>query len=154
MLDRSRQKSMLEDLAACYPNHSATVIVEDDMNDIANLYYLREHGLIEASLDRTLSGAFVFGGASITAKGLDFLADDGGLSSILGTVTVKLHADSIKELIASRIDSSDLPDVEKSWLKEQIDMMSSESLKTITKALVEQGLSKIPDLFVWIRSII
>ena len=45
----------------------------------------------------------------ITAKGLDFLEDDGGLSAILGAITVKLDPDDLRALIAARIEESDLP---------------------------------------------
>ena len=53
-----------------------------------------------------LGGKITWGGARITAKGIDFLEDDGGLSAILGVVTVKLHADTLREMLAKKIDAS------------------------------------------------
>lgn len=109
-LDRARQRQVLEALASCYPSYGNDFFaVGEESNEVANLWYLREHELIEASLDQTLGGSFIFSGARITAKGLDFLADDGGLSAILGTVTVKLHADTIRELLIAKIEHSTLP---------------------------------------------
>ena len=45
--------------------------------------------------------------------GIDFLTDDGGLSAILGVVTVKLHSDTIQALIAAKIDQAEISDSEK-----------------------------------------
>ena len=154
MLDRNRQKQMLEALAACYPNYSTEVIDEHNPSDLKNLYYLKEHELVNASLRPTLGGRLVFQGAKITAKGMDFLADDGGLSTILGTITIKLHADSIKELLNSRIASLDMSSEKKSWLKDQVNSLSGEALKVVTKSLVEQGLNHIPDLLSWVKTIL
>ncbi len=152
MLDRNRQKQILATLAACYPNHSTDVIDVHSSADIANLHYLKEHELVSANLKVTIGGSFVFQDAKITAKGMDFLADDGGLSAILGTITIKLHADSIKELLNSRIASLDIPEEKRNWLKTQVNLLSGEALKAITKSLVEQGLSHIPDLFSWVQA--
>lgn len=153
-LHRTKQKKILEILADCYPDPSIDVVGKDsEKEDCANLYYLQEHELITASLERSLSGAYIFSGATITAKGLDFLADDGGLSAILGTVTIKIHSDSIKELLQSHISGSNLPEGQQSWLQEKIDTLSEETLKTVTKSLVSKGLDKIPDLYEWAKPI-
>lgn len=149
---RDRQKQILDALAQSYPDSAREFIDKDDpLRDYANLFYLQEHGLVQASIKRALSGAHLFSGASITAKGLDFLADDGGLSAILGTVTVRVHADSIKALLASRIEQSDLPAEQKSWLRTQVDTLSDESLRTVTKSLIEQGIDRVPDLYQWAK---
>ena len=47
----------------------------------ANLIYLQEHQLIDGTL---VNGNMEIWNPGITAKGLDFLEDDGGLSAILG----------------------------------------------------------------------
>ena len=154
-LDRDRQKKILESLAQSYPDSASKFIDENNpIIDYANLYYLEEHGLVHANIKRSLSGSYHFSGASITAKGLDFLADDGGLSAILGTVTVKIHSESIKALLALKIEQSDLPLEQKSWLKEQVGALSDESVRTITKSLIEQGLDRVPDLYQWAKVIL
>lgn len=149
-IDRNRQKTILEILANCYPDYSNDVLrSEYRKQDIANLYYLQEHGLIDASLDRTLDGGYSFQKAVITAKGLDFLANDGGLSAILGIVTIKIHPETIKELIQQHISESNLSTEHQNWINSKISTMSEEATKTITKSLVQQGLAKIPDLYKW-----
>ena len=77
------------------------------------------------------------------------MANDGGLSAILGVVTIKIHPESIKELIESHISESNLSEEQQVWIKSKISTMSDETVKTITRSLVQQGLAKIPDLYKW-----
>jgi hypothetical protein len=55
------------------------------------LQYLAEHGLVNSGVRKSQSGdtedQWYEVGTKITAKGLDFLADDGGLSALLGAGT-------------------------------------------------------------------
>ena len=53
----------------------------------------------------------------ITAKGVDFIRDDGGLSAILSVQTVKLHEDTLKELLSIAIQQAKLPEPEKESIK-------------------------------------
>ena len=146
-LSRDRQREILEELAKVYPRFTTDVVRPDfEEDDLTNIWYLREHELIAGSLDFSLSGAFIFQGAKITAKGIDFLADDGGLAAILGTVTVRLHADTVRELLLAKVEKSALIAPEKAKLRKHLETMSNEALKSVTKTLVEQGLQKIPDL--------
>ena len=110
----------------------------------ANLVYLEEHGLADSSITYGVDGHMSSGLPRITAKGMDFLADDGGLSAILGVVTVKLHEDTLKELIGQRIAESDLPTPEKSRLLDQLKSLPGEAIKHLTLKLVDAGLSNWP----------
>ena len=92
----------------------------------ANLRYLAEHGLVVYN-DKDLSAI-----VKITAKGIDFLSDDGGLSAILGVVTVKLHSNTIQALIAAKIDQAEISDSEKSWLKKELGKIKDTALSTFT----------------------
>ncbi|UQI38830.1 hypothetical protein [Vreelandella venusta] len=81
----------------------------------------------------------------ITARGIDFLEDDGGLSAILGTVTVKLHADTIRDLIDAKItESNTIPEQEKPALREALKGMKEEGLKQLTTRLVSYGIEQAP----------
>lgn len=91
-----------------------------------------------------MDGSWGSVGAKITARGLDFLADDGGLTAILGTVTVKLHDDTIRELIAVRIEQSDLHPEEKAGLLTQLKALRGESVKHLTMKLLDAGLENAP----------
>lgn len=143
---------MLNALAAVYPRYTTEIgNAEVSEADLANLWYLKEQGLVEGALEMSISQAYIFEGARITAKGLDFLADDGGISAILGTVTVRLHADSIKELLLTRIEASSAPAEKKSWLKTQIETASRETMKKIVGSLLDQGVKRAPELVQWVE---
>ena len=155
-IDRTIQKEILERLSECYPERCRDIFKDGGTNDnikIANLLYLQEHGLVDAGLSQGMGGEYGSSGSKITAKGLDFLADDGGLTAVLGTVTVKLHADTIRDLLEVRIDNSSLPEEEKSRLKNRLSSISSEALKSITKTLVEKGIESLPNVAQWLQTI-
>jgi len=116
-----------------------------DQNTQANLYYLAEHGLVVAEAERKLlSGPQQMLTARITADGLDFLEDDGGLGAILKVVTVRMDAAEIRELLEARIGKSDIPDDKKKSALTKIQAFSGDVLKSIIIKMIEQGLEK-PD---------
>lgn len=143
-LDRNLQHEFLSELYKVYPDSitydyyinaaiaqtSGVIEAEEDASFVlkqsANLQYLAEHGLVVFD-NETLITATV----KITAKGIDFLMDDGGLSAILGVVTVKLHSDTIQALIA-KIDQAEISDSEKSWLKKELGKIKDTALSTFT----------------------
>ena len=143
-LDRNLQREILKELNNIYPDSKiyeywidaaiAQVLgVIETVGEAelyiakrsANLRYLAEHGLVVCN-DKDLSAT-----VKITAKGIDFLSDDGGLSAILGVVTVKLHSDTIQALIA-KIDQAEISDSEKSWLKKELGKIKDTALSTLT----------------------
>lgn len=146
-INRTKQLQILQALADVYPRYTIDIGTHDpEDDDLTNLWYLKEQGLVEGPFEMSLDQSFIFQGAKITAKGIDFLADDGGISAILGTVTVRLHADSIKELLLAKIESSATPTEKKSWLRKQLDTASSESIKKIIGAVLDEGIKHAPDL--------
>lgn len=153
-IDRSFQRSLLLWMRDEYPSMAYKVPKQFDRNDrhfYFNLLYLQEHGLCEALTQESLDGHISWGGAKITAKGIDFLEDDGGLSAILGVVTVKLHADTLREMLAKKIDTSSASSEEKSTLKKLLAQTPTVAMNSITTHLIERGLGDIPDLVAWIR---
>lgn len=146
---------MLNSLATVYPRYTTKILdAEASEADLTNLWYLKEQGLVEGDLEMSITQAFIFSGVKITAKGLDFLADDGGISAILGTVIVRLHAESIKELLLTRIEASEAPAEKKSWLKQQIETASSETIKKIVGLILDQGVQQAPKLLQWMEQAI
>ncbi|WP_215782780.1 hypothetical protein [Paludibacterium sp. B53371] len=148
-LNRPLQRELLCQLAEHYPEQvdicalNSTIISSAPDELDANLTYLYEHGLVApAPHFESLSSTNFFTGRSvhpvtITAKGMDFLEEDGGLSAILGTVTVKLHADTIRDMLEAKIMSSTLPSPEKARFVDTLKALPSEALKTFTNKLVE-----------------
>jgi len=147
-LDRDLQNKLLTAMAAKYPEHSGldwtSFGVSKPVRD-ANLSYLIEHGLAKKVRDEeniSINGTLYI--YSATAKGMDFLADDGGLSAILGVVTIKLHDETIKDLIESKILQSDLPEPDKKRFLDRLRELPAETTKHLVLKLVDLGLDKTP----------
>jgi len=92
---------MLQRFASVYPGmHSPEGLGFDNARSPAidvNLIYLDEHGLVETKQIQFMNEAHPrVSVARITAKGLDFLQDDGGLGAILGVVIVRFEAETVR----------------------------------------------------------
>lgn len=150
--NRNLQNAILRELAAVYPNRATEVVeklnalTESSDDLIGNMLYLEEHGLIVSGISRYLEGNAVVNSVQlkITARGLDLLADDGGLSAILGVVTIKLHDDTLKSLIEAKILASDLPQPDKNRWLDQLRSLPAETTKHLTLKLVDMGLASGP----------
>lgn len=125
---------------------------------VFNIAYLHEHGLLSTEIRFTSDGTNrpIWAHAALTAAGVDFLEDDGGLSAILGVVNVRLHADTVRELLAARIaEDPSLTEETKSALREAIKKQPETALSEITTRLVQAGLAHLPDaiqiLQTWLR---
>jgi hypothetical protein len=160
-LDRQLQRRILETLREVYPGLDRGGLIsdakespEEDDRIVANLVYLEEHGLVRSGVAFSVTGSAIYSGAAITAAGLDFLEDDGGLTAILGTVTVKLHADTIRDLMLTKVEAATIAPAEKSALRRAISTLSTEALKEAAKKLVAAGIDNAPDAIALIRAVL
>ncbi|WP_445146254.1 hypothetical protein [Dyella sp. Tek66A03] len=146
-MNRELQRQLLEQLDECYPEtlYGELFKERDEREVIAQLHYLTEHGLVDTKFQAMMSGDIMAYPAKITAKGRDFLADDGGLTALLGVVTIKLHEDSIKALIIDRVEKSDASTTMKSEMVKQVRSLPAEAMKTLTTKLLEAGLRHLPN---------
>lgn len=158
-LDRAFQLHLLQQLAESYPRPAFHLLDylkdlegDDEKRYIANMAYLGEHGLVDPGVHYGLDSVML-SEPTITARGMDFLADDGGLSAILGTVTVKLHADTIRDLLLAKVEETALPAEEKSAIRKHLSTLSAEAMKEVTKQLVQQGLHHMPNAVEWLRHV-
>ncbi|WP_085631588.1 hypothetical protein [Pseudomonas sp. R16(2017)] len=151
-LDRALQHQILRRLELEYPaSVSAPHWVIGTETEAAenvvlkNIYYLADHGLINVVFSKELGQKIQRPAeARITHHGLDFLADDGGLSAILGVVTVKIHEDTLRQLIATKIQDFDLPAEEKSSLLQTVKELPGEAIKHLSEKLLDLGLENAP----------
>lgn len=147
-LDRTVQRKLLSLLRNAFPGR--IVLQDGDCGATmpaleANAIYLEQLGLCDSGIKYGLDGFPHHTGAAITAKGLDFLEDDGGTSAILGTITVRMHADTLRDLIDARITASPLPDTEKSTLRKHLASLPETVLRSLVPDLVRLGLRHLPD---------
>jgi hypothetical protein len=154
IIDRTLQREMLEEMRKEYPRWVCYApAFEDQQRIAANLLYLSENGLCESGVEIGVDGHLHFGNSTISAAGLDFLADDGGLSAILRVVSVRLHADTIRELIAAKIEAAPIPSEERSALRQHLAALSETALKAATTDLVRTGLDHLPDVIHWLQAL-
>lgn len=156
-LDRARQRELLLELRGEYPHPKFYDLKGDEhgRRESVNLYYLLEHGLIEGPPRFSSTGdkSSVWR-VRVTHHGLDFLADDGGLGAILGVVTVKLHDDTVRDLLMARVDADDTKDATaKAKLKDTIRGLPAEALSTLVKKAMEAGLGHVGDIGAWIHHV-
>ena len=159
-LDRDLQLTLLTKLSNVYPynydfNQDFEYNSEEREKALKNLYYLQSHGLVsEKSVYKSNSlgsqAPIIFGSSAITHKGMDFLANEGGLSAILGVVTVKFEADTLKAILENRINQSDLSPENKQSMIDSLRELPAESIKHLTMKLLDEGLENLPNAIVLI----
>jgi hypothetical protein len=155
VMNRDLQRNLLLRMREVYPHDMIEYLGERKVSSevINALLYMQEHGLCVARIQRSIDDLIAWGGAQITARGLDFLEDDGGLSAILGVVTVKLHAETVRELIAAKIDQAKISEADKSGLKKQLASLPQTALQAATSDLMRAGLEHVSDVAHWVRTL-
>ena len=161
MLDRQLQRTLLERMAEVYPlswDMEGVLGQVDELVLQANLAYLREHALIKLSSDIRKLGSVAYAMPTITARGMDFLADDGGLTAILGVVTIKIHDETVRAMLAAHIDALPGNDVEKSGLRAAVNSAMGVASKVVLERLVGMGINHLPAtveaMRIWIAAIL
>ena len=140
-IDRELQLDMLRLCRDAYPDRVADAYLPCHPDLQANLVYLSEHELIYGTL---VNGNVELGRPGITAKGLDFLEDDGGISAMLRTITVKIDREDLRSLIAARVEASDLPPEEKATLSHAMNSLPAQTLRDLTTRLVNEAVDQWP----------
>lgn len=144
-IDRALQKRLLEHLRDVYPQPSYLVHEEGNREgSVKNMFYLAELGLIRLDKGQFLDGTIEIHGATITAKGIDFLEDDGGVGAILGTLTVKLHEDTLRQLIESKLRAASIPEEQKNGILKALREAPAETTKQLITKLVDLGMENAP----------
>jgi len=160
-IDRELQLKLLSGLSGAYPDRYDFRRIVDlapqgtPANKItSNLKYLEDHGLVALTVFKDISRGMQVVSANITAKGLDFLADDGGLTAVLGVVTVKLHADTIKDLVIAKIQSSEAKPSVKEDLISTIKKLPARGLEKLLFAGFEKGIGAVPNVVEWAKNML
>ena len=109
------------------------------------LFYLKGHGMIDFAVQETLGGQIAIGKVSITAKGIDFLEPDGGLTALAAPV-IRLSPDSLVAILNEALAARDIPAEEKGVIRKMLESAGAEGLKTIVQDLVRAGIKYAPDL--------
>lgn len=154
-LSREFQRRLLTKLSVYYPHAHVgrwQELDEDESTVKTNLLYLQQHGLIntDAKVNRQFGQGFTYSYSQLTKDGMDFLEQDGGLSAILGVVTIKLHDETVKSLIEHKIMESDLSPSDKRRYVDGLRELPSETTKHLVLKLVDLGLGKGQQAIEWL----
>nr|WP_154325031.1 hypothetical protein [Pantoea sp. 201603H] len=151
--DREIQNEILKACIVSYPSPPSLLAIiqpkienlltnKDEKIILANLFYLKDHELITFSHNCNRCPIAIFDEMTITAKGIDFMLNDGGLSSILNVQTVKLHRETIV-VLEDLIAISNMSDLEKEKAKSNLGDMSTEAIKAVVSTVTTAGLSML-----------
>jgi len=144
-INRELQKTILLKLRDIYPlvGEIDKLFEANDQKLQTNLFYLVEHDLIESEAVRNVYPMpRQIMTAKITARGLDFLEDDGGLGAFLNVVTIRLEADTLRQLLETKINASDMPEADKQTLLAKLKSFSGDVLKSVIIKLIEKSLER------------
>lgn len=154
MLDRALQREILTSLAPLYPQAADMRTSFADIPHqalVVNLYYLGEHGMVSLKANETMAREVVLHSAKITAAGLDFLADDGGLTAILRTLDVRLHGDTLRQIIEARVNSAPGDTSVKQAIKQALLKLPSEAMSKLATQALEHAMDQTPDIVRWLQ---
>lgn len=150
-LDRAYQLRILNMLSESYPQSYDIREYIRNVDEIeeaiykSNMVYLDEYGLVECGIQFGADGFVSYSPARITHRGMDFIADDGGIGAILGVVTIKIHDETLKALIAQKIEQSNLPPADKHLWLDTLRKIPEETMKHLAVKLMDLGLAHAPD---------
>lgn len=146
-MNRALQHEVLLELAESYVAARFVDVQgwKDSPDKIAALRYLEGHGLVNVDWSRDMSNTSPKPlRAQATVHGLDFLADDGGLSAVLDVVTIRLHADTVRELLLTKIENAhDISPEERSSLTKAIHSLPGRALEKLTDKLLDLGADRL-----------
>jgi hypothetical protein len=161
VLDRAYQRELLEMLATSYPveyyirQYLAPLLHDNEAKRRyeANMVYLSEHGLVESGVHYGADRIASYSDPRINNKGMDFLLDDGGLSAILRTITVRVDATQWAELLASRIEASPkLRQEERSGIAKTIRSLPAKAVEQLMTKMLDWGTDHAADAVTLIQN--
>lgn len=156
-LNRELQRVLLEELRDFYPRRSQSAYHLNGYSQadcLDNLMYLEELGLVESGVTFNSNGYVTTNQARITARGIDFLEDDGGVGAALAVVTVKLHEDTLRQLIEAKVQAADIPDEQKSGILKALREAPGETTKQLITKLVDLGMENVPKALPLIQTLL
>lgn len=148
-LDRARQRALLEQAAEAYPDavelggspplpHPDTIA--------ADVRYLEQNGLIEPGPN----GHMTYEPWCITAKGIDFLSEDGGLSAVLGVVTVRFEAETMRALLIARAEAEESEPTMREQVLAQLKALPAATIQQMSQQAVAEAIRQMPNAVQWL----
>lgn len=148
-LDRARQRALLEQAAEAYPDAvelggSPPLPHPDTIT--ADLHYLIENGLLKESAESNWD----WQSYKITAKGIDFLSEDGGLSAVLGVVTVRFEAETMRALLIARAEAEESEPTMREQVLAQLKALPAATIQQMSQQAVAEAIRQMPNAVQWL----
>ena len=153
MLDRTLQRTILELLLEKYPDGLGVRKIpgyQDRQRFLFNLYYLYEQGFIKAIYEKhreleVTNFRNEHQTVKITAKGVDFLSDDGGITTLLENPRVCFDNEDFKHFL-QYIDNPTVSDERHTNLVATLGTLRHDELKALYTSLISQGFADVEKL--------
>ena len=111
------------------------------------LHYLKEHGCIDLETTHTLGEPKQqIVSIGITAKGIDFLEPNGGLSA-LNAPMIRITPDSFISIIDAILKDKNAPTKERGLIRKALESASTETMREILHLLINEGAKHVPDIW-------
>lgn len=149
IVDYKLFRNILTTLADSYPDRLRmsqipSLVIYGVKNAGRPLCYLREQGLIDMDVQKILGGRSI-GGIKITAKGIDFLRSDGGLSALAAPV-IRIAPENLIAIIDAALAARGVSAVRRGAVQKALGVAKAETVKTLVHRLVETGIAHLPDI--------
>ncbi|WP_062208363.1 hypothetical protein [Aureimonas sp. AU12] len=144
ILDRNLQGRVLGQLAPLFPAGLQVwdLLEDEDRGAVtAALVYLEQHRLLTIDWMDDPDGDRTPVFATISALGLDFLSDDGGLRGFRDRKSVRLKDADLRELLTGRIRHCEEEEDDRERLIAELARMPNEGLRDIALDLIRLGLA-------------
>lgn len=153
-IDKDRALRILKIAEDAYPQRANLSLALGDEVDAAlgEIRYLRDSGLIDIAIYE--SDEPVLGLARITKDGMNYLDASGGLRESLGEITVRIHPDSLQQILELVVLRSDLDPPQKQRFVDQIRELPAETTKHLALKVVDMALAHSGKLLPLLRSIL
>lgn len=137
---------------------SGSFLKEQNFSDLGDrqeigreVIYLVECGLATAAV-RRFDGEIHFGRLLITAKGSDYIAAENTIGAEMNVITVRLHQDTIRDLLIARVRESDADDTVKGKLVDQLKALPAQGVAKLAERALEQALQTLPNAIQWLQT--
>ena len=147
MIDYNLIRKMLGRLQEVYPDRVDGLwrMEPDEDKSVRHIAYMREHGLIEAAHFSKDKRGYNIGRIRITAKGIDFLSPDGGLSA-LAAPTIRIAPESLISVIDAALANRNVSTDDRSLIQKALGVAGPEGVKQLVTRLIDAGIMHAPDL--------
>lgn len=117
-------------------------------NLLRHLIYLDEHELIKIHYYNAPGHQknSLFNDISLTAKGVDFLMPDGGLSA-LSAPFIRIAPDNIRNIIEKALqERQDISQEEKTKLQKALSIAEDQTLRDLVTTIITKGVASLPKI--------